>query len=56
MAASWHPDPQSLNELYHLIINSKSTDNETRHQASEVFPEITPPQNQAGGIHLIVRL
>ena len=36
--ASWHPDPQSLNDLYHLIINSKSTDSDTRSQASVVRP------------------
>jgi hypothetical protein len=34
--ASWHPDGQSLAQLYQLITNSKSPDAGTRNEAAQV--------------------
>lgn len=36
--ASWQPEPQSLGELYQLIIDSKSVDSATRNAAAQVLP------------------
>jgi hypothetical protein len=40
--ASWHPDPQSLNTLYQLIVNSKSVDSNTRIEAAQVTLPTSP--------------
>src|SRR5277367_849667 len=55
--ASWHPDPQSLNTLYQLIVNSKSVDSNTRIEAAQVTPLTSPLQpNPIHSFPLLIRV